>query len=442
MHGWHFRQRAAADDAARPRVAKWEWVLLATAGGAAAATFLVPSYWRYSRYGIESFDIGIHTHAFWNALHGHGFFNSPEGMDHLSGHASPGLYLLLPAYALAPGSFTLLALNGLALVAGMVPCYLIARRHLEAAASLCCSAIYLVNPALRSLNYDVHEVTFAVPLLLWAMFFLQMRRAGPMLVFLTLAMLFKEDVGLVVLSCGLYIAAFQRRFHLGTAVMLLGVLWVFVGVGLIVPYFGGDHASAYFDRYRALGDSWLEVVLSPLLRPGEFLAAVWTPGTARYLTMVLSPFAFLPVLAPKQLVLALPPLAVNLLSRDEVMRSGTYHYEALLLPGLYVAFVAAVAHVSALALAGDAGGASRRRWVAPLQMVVLGALVIANIGINQSIGRPFLLGIHGDPARAELDTIVLRIPPDVPVVSPQHVQPHLSNRTVSAYLNGVDDSQR
>lgn len=440
---WHRARYARAGNSAReswPRLARWERALLVALTGAAASIFLLPSYWRYTSYGIESYDIGIYTHAFWNALHGYGLFNSPEGLDHLNCHASPGLYLLLPAYVLAPHPFTLLVLNSLALVAGTIPAYLIARRRLGPAASLCCSALYLVNPALRSLNYDIHEVTFAVPLLLWAMLFLLLRRTTPMLVMLILAMLFKEDIGIVVVFCGLYAAVFQRRVHLGIIVMLLGVLWVLVGVGLIVPYFGGDHASGYFDRYRALGDTWMEVVLSPILRPGALLAIASSATTCRYLVMVLAPFGFLPIFAPAELLLALAPLAVNVLSHDEVMRSGMYHYEALLLPGLYVAFVATVARLSARAL-GDARIATqlRRRAVAGIQLLALGALVAANLRLNPSIGRALLLGVDGDPARAELDAIVARVPPDVPVVSPQHVQPHLSNRRVSVYLNNVDD---
>lgn len=440
-HGW---RRGRLLDRSRaepwPRMAGWEWSLLLLLTAAGAAALIVPSHWRYTRYGIDSYDMGIYAHAFWNALHGFGFFNSPEGLDHLNCHASPGLYFLLPVYAALPNSFTLLMLNSLALAVGAIPAYVLARRCIGPFVSLCCSAIYLVNPALRSLNYDIHEVTFAVPLLLWAMLFLQLRRTWSLLLMLLLAASFKEDVGIVVSFCGLYAALFQRRVHLGTLVVLLGILWVVFGVGAFIPYFGGDFGSGYFERYRALGDSWIEVVLSPILRPGALLASVSSEATQRYLIMVLAPFAFLPIFAPAELLLALPPLAVNILAHDTVMRSGTFHYEALLLPGLYVAFVAAVTRIAALT-AGDPMRAARlrQRAFSALIALALGALVAANVRFNQSIGRPLLLGVDGDPARAELDAIVARVPADVPVVSPQHVQPHLSNRRVSVYLNNIDD---
>src|SRR5262245_8533384 len=303
---WRWSAAGATRDGRRPvaQLPAWEWVMLLAVTACAGAVFLAPSYLRYANYGVESFDIGIYSHAFWNALHGNGLFNSPEGMDHLSGHASPGLYLLLPVYALAPNVFTLLALNGLALTSGAIPAYLIARRSFGVAASLCCVAVYLTNPALRSLNYDVHEVTFALPLLLWTMLFLECRRGGLMLVTLSLALLFKEEIGVLAAAVGVYVIAFQRRYHVGAAAVLLGVMWVVAGIYLVVPYHGGDHSN-FSMRYGALGDGWIEIALSPALRPAALAATVGSRATLDYLIMVLAPFGFLPLLAPKELLLSL-----------------------------------------------------------------------------------------------------------------------------------------
>lgn len=420
-----------------PALATREWLALIGLTAIAAAAFLTPSYLRYTRYGIESFDIGIYTHAFWNALHGYGLFNSPEGMDHLGSHASPGLYLLLPFYAIAPNPFTLLCLNGLALVSAVIPAYLVARRSLGTAASFGCAGVYLVNPALRSLNYDVHEVAFAVPLLMWAVLFLDARRATALLLALSAAMLFKEDIGALTCFVGAYVAVFQRRYHLGAVVSLLGVLWLVIGINIIIPYHGGSHQT-FSSRYAAFGDSWIEIFLSPVLQPTALVGAAFSKSTAEYLAMVLMPFGFLPLLAPKEFLLAGAPLAENIFSSEEAMRSGIFHYEALLLPVLYLAFVKALSRVQARGLPG--GGA--RPGAAWLETWVPAILVLVGPMFHGSIGRDFLLGTEGDPARRELDAIVALVPPGVPAVSPQRVQPHLSNRRVSAYLTNIDDFSR
>jgi len=419
-----------------PALAWREWAALLALSSIAAAAFLVPSYLRYAHYGIQSYDIGIYTHAFWNALHGNGLFNSPEGMDHLGSHASPGLYLLLPLYALAPHPFTLLALNGLALASGAVPAHLIARRHFDGVTSLLCAAVYLLNPALAALNYDVHEITFAVPLFLWTLLFLECRRAALMLATMSVALLFKEDVGVSAAFVGVYLIVCQRRFHLGTAVILFGVIWIVASVDLIIPYHGGNHTRTIMSRYNALGDSWVEILLAPLRRPSVFFGIVFSSVTAQYLETVMAPFAFLPLLAPSELLLAIPPLAQNVLSAQVEMRSGQYHYDALVVPALYLAFVVAVARLSALSVRHRRPAAAGRPR-ARLPGLLLAGIALGGLLLDGSLTRRFLRDVDGDPVRAEIDEIVARVPAGVPVVSPQHVQPHLSDRPVSAYLDAA-----
>jgi uncharacterized membrane protein len=417
-----------------PALSRNEWAVLGGLVIVAAAAFLVPSALRYASYGIRNVDLGIYAHGFRNALHGHGLFNSPEGMDHLSSHASPGLYLLLPFYALAPHPLTLLWLNGLALVCGVIPAYLMARRRLSAAASGLCDAVYLVNPALAALNYEVHEISFAVPLVLWTLLFLQCRRAGLMVLTLVLALLWKENVGVFACFLGGYVCLAQRRLHLGVAVMLLGVLAVVAGIHLVIPYFGGSHANKTMIRYAALADDWPGLLLAPIRRPAVFFGIVFSESSARYLASVLSPFGFLPLLSPADLLLALPPLAENILDPEGRMRSGLFHYDALLLPVLFAAFVAGLARLSAWV---------RRRGrpaLAARASVLLPALLVAASPLlHRAADGGLLRDVAGDPARGEIDAILARIPAEAPVISPPHIQPHVSDRLVSAYFTDVGD---
>ena len=435
VHGWWFaRAKEAALKQPLPHPRPLEWGALAGMMAIAAVVFLGSSALRYARFGVRNVDLGMYAHAFWHALHGNGLFNSPEGMDHLSSHASPGLYLLLPLYALAPHPLTLLSLNSLALISGAIPAYLIARRRLGVLASLLCAALYLVNPALSALNYEVHEISFAVPLFLWTLLFLQCRRAGLMLLTLLLAVLWKENVGVSAIFLGAYALVVQRRVHVGVGVMLLGLLVVVAGIHLVVPYFGGSHANKTMIRYAALADDWSGLLLSPLRRPAAFFGTVFSGATAEYLMRVLSPFVFLPLLSPLDLFVAIPPLAENILAGDGSMRSGQHHYEALILPVFYVAFVAGLARLCARASVWGGPAVAGRG-----ALLLLSALLVANPLLHHAAGRGLLRDIDGDPARGEIEALLARIPPGAAVISPQHIQPHVSDRVVSAYFNGVGD---
>lgn len=424
---WLLRRRRVSDAESLPALTTREWGALSVLLLCAAVAYLVPTCLRFGRYGNKSADLGIYAHSFWNAWQGHGLFNSPEGLDHLSSHASPGLYLLLPLYALAPSPLTLLALNGLALVSGAIPAYLIARRRLGPVPSLLCAAIYLLNPALTSLSYDVHEISFAVPLLLWALLFLQCRRDGLVLLTLLVAMSFKENVGVTACFVGAHALFVQRRAHLGLALLLLGFAWVVAGIELIVPYFGGSHGNKTMMRYAALGNDWGELLLSPLLRPEAFFATVFSTETARYLFKVLSPFGLLPLLSPAELLIATPTFAEAILDGPGDLRSGLYHYEALLLPVLYAAFVGGVVRASALA-----------SKPARVGIVLLGLIVVSQ-GFNRSAGRGLLDDISYTPASVEIDALIAQIPAGASVISPQNIQPHVSDRRVSAYFHTESD---
>ena len=96
-------------------------------------------------------------------------FSSIRGLNWLGDHSSLILIPLAPVFALAPHAITLLGLQTLALAAGAVPVWLLARRELPAGPlPLACAALYLLQPALGYMNlFEFHPETLAVPFLLW-----------------------------------------------------------------------------------------------------------------------------------------------------------------------------------------------------------------------------------------------------------------------------------
>ncbi len=90
--------------------------------------------------------------------------------------------------------------------------------------------------------------------------------------------------------------------------------------------------SVYFNRYGALGDSPVDIVLSFFRRP----QVVWQVATEavrlNYLWGLLAPFGLFSLLAPEILLLALPLLLANLLSAYPAQYYGEFHYSAPLVP--------------------------------------------------------------------------------------------------------------
>src|SRR5204862_2833879 len=77
-----------------------------------------------------------------------------------------------------------------------------------------------------------------------------------------------------------------------------------------------------------------------LLHPLQFLKLyIWEPHHRAYILLLLYPTCFIALLAPQILILALPSLAINLLSSDPQMYSGLFQYSAEIVPVLIFATV-------------------------------------------------------------------------------------------------------
>jgi uncharacterized membrane protein len=377
-------------------------------------------------FGIQDFDFGVYANGFWNARAGHGFWNAPENLDHLGSHASWFLWLLLPVYALLPSGLTVLLLNALALALAAVPALLLARRRLpEPAAGLLTLAL-LAHPAMTSLNGSPHAVSFALPLLLGAFWALESERRAAFFVLLGLALTCKESVGLAAVMMGLLSLLDRRPLALGLGAAAMGLGWLLLSVFVLIPVMGGDLGDATLYRYGQLGSSLGEILLSPLTRPGVWLDALLTRASLTWLLALLLPFGFLPLLAPRALLVALPFLVQDLLSSDASMRSMDFYFEALILPGLFVA-----AADGAARLMRPSGEPPRRQGAL---CAACGATLVALALISHAwVGAPWIAA-DDEPAVAELIAVARRVPPEVPVAAPKRLQPHLATRPVAGYV--------
>ena len=147
------------------RVPPIYWVVLALVAYAAIAfTF---SWLRALNFGLTTWDDGIYQQALWSTAHGRPFWETPDyetgGFSSLlQVHSVFLLYLVVPLYAAFPSPWTLLALQAAVVAIAAVPLYLLARDltgsgHWGMLAALA----YLVwTPTLGANLYDFHAEAF------------------------------------------------------------------------------------------------------------------------------------------------------------------------------------------------------------------------------------------------------------------------------------------
>lgn len=381
---------------------------------------------RHASFTQGDYDLGIFSQSFWTAAHlGLPFVNTHEGGSHFAFHNSPILIALLPLYALAPSTDTLLLIQTVALALGAVPVYLLGRDLVDARVGRTFALLYLLYYPLHGLNYhDFHETAFVVAPFLLGLWGMLTGRRVPAWVGILLALLGREDMGVLVAGMGLYgllqrPAGIPRRdFALWIG---LGLAWTAFSMLVVMPWFGGG-AGRHDTRYAWLGDTPVRVLLSPFLNPGVFWGALLAKTSWEYVLGLLAPLAFLPVFGWRVLILGLPVLLLNLLSSFGGMHLFNSHYAGPLIPFVFAAGV--------LGYQGRGRGL-RAAWV----LTILAALLLNPAPLR--VGRA--VPPWDDRARA-VAAFVESVPPTASISAPVHLWSHLVDRREAyvGYVEGVD----
>lgn len=313
-----------------------------------AAFFIAYMVTSHNAFLTHAEDLGTMDQAIWNILHGPLMHQtvcnivsdtncySINGISRFAIHFEPILFPVSLSYIFWPDPRTLLVLQTLVVASGAFPAFWLARLRLRSdIAAAVIALLYLLYPAQQqAVTFDFHAVTFTAALLMFTLYFMYTRRTVWMFVFAILAMACKEEIPVIVAVYGLWSVVFQQRWRSGLALAGLGAVWV--GVYLLVTHFASPTGhSLLTSRYNG--------VFSLLFHPGQLIQQhILEPQHLQYLKLLLTPAAYLPLLAPWVFILALPTLALNLLSSDPQQYSGLFQYSAEIVPVLIFATIEAI----------------------------------------------------------------------------------------------------
>ncbi len=388
---------------------------------------------RHTHFETQAYDLGIFTQTFWNTLRGDIMQNTLEAIpNHLGVHMSPFLFLLVPGYALFPSPYFLLLIQTIALGLGAWPVYLIAKYLLRNPRwALAIALLYLFYFPLHSINlFEFHEIAFFIPLFLAAFYKALQKQWGWTSFFLVLAASTKEDAILAVLFFGIYLLCAPSEINqhnqkkIGVSIIICATLYLFLAVKILMPYFGGGLLHTYY--YNQFGTTPKEIIITIFTQPLFTLSAIFTAQKMTYLFWLFAPVAFLPFLSWRSLILLIPGLAENLLANHAPQFSSLYHYDALLVSGI---FIGAIYGIKTL---------MDRRPFASLQWILIGAM-----GITFLIRSPLTLFhfpvtlFQTNQEQVILNSIVDTLPPQASVSSFTRLVPHLANRK-KIYLLGLE----
>jgi len=221
--------------AAASRPVLLNWIEPTVVGGVGAGYFFLFSWLgirRHETYHSFGRDLGLFDQVFWNTVHGRPFESTmslglAQPHSFFSDHFSPLLWVIVPFYALIPEPQTLLVVQTLALALGAWPVYLVARHRLAAGYErLLWVAVYFFFVPLTHINlFDFHEIVLAVPLLGFALYFID---SGDMTRFwfaFAAALLVKEEVALIGVGFAAYVILERKLWSHGIAIAATSLAW-------------------------------------------------------------------------------------------------------------------------------------------------------------------------------------------------------------------------
>jgi uncharacterized membrane protein len=378
---------------------------------------------RHDRYGTFDQDIGFHTQFIWQLARGRSF-STIVGVPAFGHNSTLGYFLLVPlSWLHLDGVQTLDLLQTLVVAGGVLPIYVLARRRLGSGwPATILPLAWLLHPVVQDFVWETwHPEVIATTFLLCAYAAADDWKWRRYWLFVVLAIIWKNDVALFVFMLGIWVT-FRRNKKVGRRTMALGAAW-FLAASVLIPHIAGG-STVYGILYGDLGDTPVQVAKNSVLHPSRLVQHLRDAHPIQYGRDMTAPYGFIPWLAPVQIGLALPQIAIDVLPTElPDTRLWTYapHYQAMPMAALTIALVegTALLHRRRRALRNPAcafllacGLASSVAW---------GAL-------PGGVRWHYYWSEDDDPTRAAKDAAVALVGPSAPVSANYLITAHLAQR--------------
>jgi uncharacterized membrane protein len=378
--------------------------------------------------GTAAYDLGIHENTLWNTVHGDFFYSSIEGGSHLGVHTSFIMLIMVPFYAVAPSTETVLVIQALVLGLAAWPLFLLARKMLDhSGQALAIALIWLAHPAVGGANfYDFHAVAFAPVLLFTAAFFWWDERWLPFWVAVALLLSVKEEMAILVLLLGLATVVGGRRAH-GAALIAVGVAAYVVLQHVVIPHFAGDqHSYAwYYTDMIPGGEGPRGLLVTALLNPVFTLGHALTQPKILFVLQLFAPLALLPFASARGALLVSYGLAATILASRPALHQIGFQYALTLLA---MGCIAAL-----LALHRRSPRFRNRALAAAVMLAIVTCFHYGMIWPRHNFTGGFNTidfdYSEADRARhAELQRLIDLIPDEATVLASENLVPHVARR--------------
>lgn len=394
---------------------------------------------RHNFFGTDAVDLGIFDQIIWK----YSQFKEPlstvkfstyPGVNILGDHFHPIIALLAPLMWVWNDVSVILIAQVLLVVVSAWPIYKITLSKFSSQGLALGLAIsYLSFIGLQTLlEYDFHEVAFALPLLTFALYFLEGKKHFYFYICLALSFLVKEDMPLVMATLGIWALIRLREYKLGLITFGFSGVFYFLVTRFIIPYFKG----APFDYEHldpAIGKDTTDLVITALRDPILVVKTAFYDGDLiklRTMLNLLSSYLFLPLLSPTSLIMLVPNIVSRFLTELPQRWIIRFQYSAIWDPILAIGTIYAIQNFLFLSRKFNFGQRLHPKILPLLGVVLVGSSLYVTWKINGPLTHRIFNTSFYQPLeryRQNYD-LIGRIPPDASVMAQSAFVPHLAHR--------------
>ena len=282
--------------------------------------------------GTSSFDSALYDQGVWLMSRFHAPFVTLMGRNLMGDHSSFVMVMLVPLYWAFPAAGTLFFTQAAALGGGAIPVYLYARRRLDSDwFGVGMAAVYLLHPAVSWTNMEnFHPDAFLGLFVGFAIYAALERKWRLYAVFVVLSLMVKEDVSLVIVPLGVWVAMRRdRRIGLltigGSIAFMLVAMFVVMRSLIGVPTRNG---------WRIPFGGPVGTIKTAFRDPTRIADHFRSEGRPWYVWKMTVPMGYMFLRRPNVAAISALVLFTNVLSTFWYQFHVEYHYSVIVVPGL------------------------------------------------------------------------------------------------------------
>lgn len=299
-------------------------IIVLLCAAAVSAFVAVTTVMSHKAFGTACHDFGLFVQMYYSLIDDGTAVTTCERdvfMSHFKIHASYIFYALVPVFKMFPKPETLLVSQAILSMGGVIPMFLIAKRHNFKNFSLMFMGLAYVFciGIVAPCYYEFHENAFLPTILMWLLWAVDRKNYIMFYIMSVVTCIVKEDAPLYVISIGMFLF-FEDRGNLRRVnglimALLAGAYMMFITNWLTN---NGDGQMMMSSRFSILmidtTGGLKEVVKNALADPAYLFSLLVKEDTTRFFLQVMVPFLFIPFFTRKleRFLLMIPFIVMNL----------------------------------------------------------------------------------------------------------------------------------